>query len=220
MLGVPFLLLLPFISGLLTFGSIPLRSLLSVPLVVAGLLAFIIKQARMPFRYLLGFVAVIVIFQSIVSLNSLFVSSHLALQSDRVTAARIIERIETISADADQPIQYLEVVGFFNPSHSSMIHESEVIGASFFEWDQGSTVRIIEFLETMGLTKYSPATIRKRAELVSIAELMPKWPSSGSVVNVGDTIVIKLDDYSTMQKLSICQTAENQKLLNQIEFCN
>jgi hypothetical protein len=160
------------------------------------------------------------VFQFVTSTNHLFASSHLALQADRLLASRLIGRIEDAQVEAGMPpVKYIEVIGYYDRPSTKLIPKIETFGASFFEWDAGSSYRIAVFLETMGFPKLEPLSLDQRAQMVSIADLMSVWPHKDSVRVVNETVLVKFDDYSYTQKLVICSSKQSRSHLYDKSFC-
>jgi Glucosyl transferase GtrII len=199
-------LLLPLTVGLLMRGEVAIRFLVAVPFVVAGFAMLGMRAYSKNVQMLIGVAAGICVFQFVQSTNYLFSSSHLALQADRALGAMLIARIEEAkdSADGGEP-KYYEVIGYFQRAPTKLIPKSETFGASFFEWEQGNPYRIAGFLRTLGYEGLSPLPQERRIQFTALADSMPFWPRKGSIARVGDTVLIKFGNYSTIQRQSICE---------------
>jgi len=213
LVSIPVILFIPFSPGILLSGYIPLRSLLALPLVIAGVIVIALKDNRKVIQYVIVLFVIAGIFEFIVSNNHLFLSGNLALEADRLLASRIVDRIDQARETVQGPVAYFEVVGYLDPDYSGIIHNSEEFGASFFEWDEGSAYRIINFLQTIGFSGYNVADLDTRAEIVAFAESMPDWPASGSVGIYKDTVILKLSPYSDDQKAQICSSDKNRVIV-------
>jgi hypothetical protein len=141
-----------------------------------------------------------------VSTNHLFAASHLALQEDRLTASRLILRIDDAVSESasSNELKYMEIVGYLNRPETELIPKAETFGASFFEIDQGNSMRVVFFLQTLGLRGVEPLPLERRVQMIEAANAMPVWPDKGSVAVVDDTILIKFGPYSDPQKSVIC----------------
>jgi hypothetical protein len=141
-----------------------------------------------------------------VAANHLFAASHLALQEDRATASRLILRFEDALSESQntEKLKYMEVVGFLNRPATELIPKAETFGASFFEIDEGSSMRLGYFLQTLGFPELEPLPTDRRVQMIETANAMPVWPEKGSVAIVGDTLLIKFGPYSNTQKSAIC----------------
>lgn len=215
------ILILPLIP-MLFMKVIKLRFLMGLSFSIAALLIIGVENCKIrAYHWLVSFFAVLTILQFITSTNQLFGATHITLQSDRVLAGQIIERIEMARSRSPQPeqVKYIEVIGYFqkvptliNPRPYSY----EIVGKSFFEFYGGATRRIVAFLKIINYDKLHPLPLERRAEFVLIAETMPAWPRMGSVQAVNDTVLVKFDSYSEVQINQICSSGVNISVEN---FC-
>jgi hypothetical protein len=214
------LLVLPFASGLLMRGVVIPRSLIALPIVISGIIMLGMLNSSRTFKIFVALLTVICIFQFLMSTNHLFAASHLALQEDRSLATRLIERIENVQVETGrEELRYMEVIGYDSRPATELIPKIETFGASFFEWDQGSSGRILLFLQTMGFSGVGPLPLEKRVQMVEIADSMPVWPRNGSVMVVGNVVLVKLGPYSDVQKQAICGSGQYEKLIQIKGFC-
>jgi hypothetical protein len=214
------LLILPFLSGFLMQFSLSVRFLLAVPTVISGIVLLGMMNGSRPFKLLVTVLATYCIFQFITSTNHLFASSHLALEADRLLASRLITRIEDARAEAGMPpVKYIEIIGYYDRPSTQLIPKLETFGASFFEWDAGSSYRIAVFLETLGLPRLELLTLDQRAQMVSIVDLMSVWPHKDSIKIVNETVLVKFGDYSYTQKVWICSSKQSRSHLYDKSFC-
>ncbi len=194
------IVLLPFVPGLVMRGHIPLRTMLTMPISLAGLVALGTTGHNRVFKQLAGLILAICTVQFVASTNAMFSSSALALEADRLTAVRILERIESAKAfTGAEYVKYLEVIGYLEYEPTRLRPKSEVIGASFFEWDQGNVYRILYFINTLTTHGLSGLPASQRRELMSETKSMPVWPVHGSVRVIGNIAVVKFGDYSQSQ---------------------
>lgn len=213
LLALVVVVMLPFIAGFFMKGYIAMRFLVALPLLVVGVVAIGMHHRSNGVRLIMSASLIVSIFQSIVATNTLFSSSALALEADRLVAARLLERIEYAKAEAGvgaSQVKYLEVVGYLNRPASRLMPKHETFGASFFEWDQGNVSRVLLFLRTVGGTSLDPLSLERRHLLMPDAVLLPTWPAVGSVKVFGDTIVLKFSDYSDVQLSALCGAAKRE----------
>ncbi len=198
-------LLLPLSVGLLMRGEVAIRFLVALPFVVAGFVMLGMRAYSRNGQMLIGIAAGVCVFQFVLSTNYLFSASHLALQADRVLGAMLMARIEEAQESTGGESKYFEVIGYFQRAPTKLIPKSETFGASFFEWDQGNPYRIGGFLRTLGYEGLSPLPRERRLQFTAVGDSMPLWPRKGSIAKVGDTVLIKFGNYSTVQRQSICE---------------
>lgn len=211
------IILLPFSSGFLMNGNYEIRYLVGLPIVFSGLIMLGMIDKSRTYKILIGILTLFCILQFVRSNNHLFASSFLALQSDRWTGYRLIERIEVAKEESESvekiELKYMEIVGTLNLPETELLPHglgSSTFGLSFFEWDQGNAARILLFLKTLGYQGLQPLPSDRRSQIVEIADEMPTWPQNGSVKVVGDTVLVKFGPYSNAQIYNIC-TFEVQK---------
>ena len=98
-----------------------------------------------------------------------------------------------------------------------LVSRIENIGASFFGWDQGNSTRVVNFLSVLGYTSLDALPQERHAEFVIEGELMPIWPAPGSVVIIGNTVLVKFGPYSETQIKTICEQESKTGL--PVDFC-
>lgn len=203
LLVFPLMVAVPFAGGLLSGGHVALRFLVALPFALAGLVALGLPP-RGPARTIVATTAGLVLLQFAVAANSLFGSSSLAFEQDRVTATRLIHEIELAVGVAGADPQFLEVVGIPDRAGARLIHRFETIGASFFEWDGGNAWRIGLFLQTLGYGDLAGLPVERRGEFVAVSTAMPDFPAPGSVLVAGDVVVVRFGPYTAGQLASLC----------------
>ncbi len=214
------LLLLPFASGLFMQGYMYLRFLVSLPIVIPGIIMLGMTNGSRTFKIIVAILTVVSVFQFIMSTNHLFAASHLSLQADRSLATRLIIRIENAQAQAGvEELQYMVLIGREYIPSTELVPKIETIGISYFEFAQGNIDRVLAFLRTLGYSKLQPLPLDEQAQMVEIANSMPKWPQEGSVKVVGDVVLVKFGDYTGYQKQAICSSEYNRKILLAQKFC-
>lgn len=199
----PVVMGLPFAGGLLSGGYIALRFLVALPFALAGLVALGLPPSDTA-RRVLAVIAGVVLLQFAVSSNSLFGSTHLALEQDRVLAARLIHEVETAMRQASTAPQYLEMVGMPQREDTPLVARGDTIGGSFFEWDGGNVHRVRLFLNTLGFGDLRGLPVERRGEFVAVSVAMPDFPAPGSVVVSGDVVVVRFGPYTSQQLASLC----------------
>ncbi|MBI5825665.1 MAG: glucosyltransferase domain-containing protein [Chloroflexi bacterium] len=206
------LLLIPFSGILFSRGKIISRTLLALPVSIAGVFILGLPANPRVVRFSLLMLAAFSVFQFIVSNNRLFSSSYLALEADRLLAVRLMEKIDKAKAISGNPNPfYIDVIGDLVRPEIQPIPRRETFGVSFFELKGtgGQVFRISLFLQISGYQDFEALPESRRIAFVDVANKMPIWPTEGSVRVVDDTVLIKLADYSARQKRMICSLAES-----------
>jgi hypothetical protein len=117
-----------------------------------------------------------------------------------------------------EKLKYMEVVGYLERPPTELIPKAETFGASFFQIDQGSSMRLGYFLQTLGFPELEPLPLERRVQMIETANAMPAWPEKGSIAIVGDTLLIKFGPYSDTQRLAICAMQGQPQAFVQ-DFC-
>ncbi len=197
-LSLSILILIVPVLPALFMQVIKLRFLIGIPFSVATLTIISIENCKgQVLRWLISVLSALTILQFIISINQLFgAPHHISLQSDRILAGRIMERIEMARSQSPKPdeVKYIEVIGSFQKTPTLINpnpYRYEIIGKSFFEFNGGVSRRIVAFLNTLDYAELSPLPIDRRADFILISERMPAWPRMGNIQVVNDTVLLK-----------------------------
>jgi len=191
-------ILVPLGAPLFSGGDLPYRTLLALPIALAGLI-FVAARSRSHLRTILVILSAYCALHFALIGNRLYYASYLAWLNDRALANRVIMRIEALEFRPSPVI--LEVVGIpkFATSPQRPVVRSSTLGASFFQWDGGNPSRIKLFLKTMG---YEVELIShdQRLAMYKKVNQMPRWPALESVRLVDGVVVVKFSDYTAEQR--------------------
>jgi hypothetical protein len=194
--------IVPLLVPATNVGAVSYRHLLGVPVAFAGLvfMAATTKTPRIA-RPLLAVLCGVCLLGFVNTANRLIYEQSLVAAADRDLATRIMERAALLGfAVGDRPIR-AEFAGAraMPPSPSLPRVGSSTLGASFFEWDGGNPWRIAAFMRSLGfiVTIVTPA---ERAALHSRIAAMPSWPDRAAVQDIDGVLVVKLSDYTPMQR--------------------
>lgn len=192
-------LLSPFVLVILTGSAWPARTLLGVPVLVAGLAFTASGVGRSSVRLGVWAICVICLMSYIVSNNRLMYADQLRWWSDHNLAVRL----QTSLADAGQVPSRRTRVAVLGaevlPATNARLKE-ETIGGSIFEWESGNPWRVVMLLQVLGaegLVGTTAAEDYRRA--IEIGRSMPDWPAPGSVVVVDDLAVIRFGEPTPRQ---------------------
>lgn len=194
------LLAAPFGMNLMSGGSMPLRSLVAVPVALTGLGWLGFKYGPRWLSHLGVVVLLLVYFSMFKSLSGFNAARELVQVHDRQLALALSERIASVAgpAEAGKPL-VLDVFGFqsFKPPYPRK--DESTIGVSFFEWDGGNPHRIVTYMKLIGLPTFGIVAPSQRAGLLDEFVGMPSWPANGSVRATAEgVILVKLSDVPSM----------------------
>lgn len=180
-----------FIS-IIHFGDLPYRTLVGVPLALAGLIFFACQGQGKTLRIVLISLSAICFVNYATISNQQAFAQSLSIEADKNLVERIMERIAVLDGDKPKKLMFLGVFSL-PPSQALPRVRSSTYGASFFEWDLGNYRRITMFLKMMSYD-FEVVGGDERVKYAEAMREMPSWPSKGSIVIVGDMAVIKLSN--------------------------
>jgi hypothetical protein len=195
LIGVLFMLVLsPFSLNIANGKSLPVRTLMAFPLMMALVWMLLAEQAPVIIKRVIVVLAFALLLNHFYWNTRLFYASYTSWQADKVMAARISERIMQLDISNKYAKPRVAFVGKFVRQRNTMFFRSEVLGASFFEWGKGNPFRIKALFRTIGIEEMDlvmPVELKPLQK--QIAE-MPAWPRKGSVALFGDIVVVKLSE--------------------------
>lgn len=202
------LLLLPVFADALPRSGAPLRSAVYLPLVLALLIGLAGQGLKGWGRLSLAALATLVMLGNSVLCNRLYAAAALAWQRDYALAQRIVMAVEGQEPQrpTDRPLR-LELSGAKQWPDSSLVPKRETLGVSLFEWDGGHRARVASLLTVSGLPAVGLAN-KDRRPYVRMAMEMPSWPLEGSIMRVGDVLILKLGEYTPLQRRKLCASGD------------
>ena len=182
----------PFSLNLLSGGYMPHRTLVGLPIAIAGIV--FIGSSRMSGRWrdavLLLTAANVLVFA--IASNKSFYAASLSYQHDRETAIMILDDIRDLvdlKGEGTQPILFVGHHSLRNTHLNPHVYSS-TIGKSLFEWDKVNE-RLVAFYKIMGHHYFRPASPEERKRLRGS---IPKhaWPSKQSIAYRQGVIIVNL----------------------------
>ena len=196
--------------------AMPLRSMIYVSFLIAGIVGLAVEMAPQRGRLLIATLLCLAVLSEATVTNRLFLTAQLTYDQDKNLAQQIVTRIE-MQPGLDLQAQPLNLIAsgawHEQPTILTSPHGApdDALGASFFNWDLGNRGRMASILNLYGLPNlngsYYTLLARKApfpAMLQALAA-MPNWPAEGSVrVFDHDTILLKFGDFSIPQLIDLC----------------
>ncbi|MBQ6550305.1 MAG: glucosyltransferase domain-containing protein [Lachnospiraceae bacterium] len=183
---------LPFVCAFATVMSLD---------IAAGLFR---ERGRKVFSVIFIMIAAVIFFQQSQTLNRFWYTAEVTYQNDLLFANSLIGKIEEETGDSMVSTEKkILFVGKYSPHLTDNTVRGDVIGKSFFEYDNtleniGSTYRIVGFYENIGYELWS-ASPEQAALGQEIAENMPVYPEDGFIQVHDDLIIVKLSEPSDSQ---------------------
>lgn len=186
-------LIAPFGMNFMSGGSIPFRSLVSVPYVV-WLFSFLAFKNRFSILKILSGLALALCFYQILYLSSLNAASRqLTQHHDFMLASSIYDRIAGVNPDFNRNQVYR--IDFFGAKPMENVYpqpQEGTMGASLFQWEGGAPGRMVSFMRLIGYPNLQPLPKDERLKLIPEYDKMPIWPAPGSVKLYNNVTLIKL----------------------------
>ena len=187
--------LIPFAIHPISGGRLPYRTLVSVPYVFWFFAAALVLSHVSWLRRVGIVLVVIVCIQCLYTFSSFQAQKRLVLDHDRALASEIYQRIVAEIPDFDRrktyPLEFYGAHEFRNPYKEV---QGSTWSASFFEWDNGNSGRIVQFMAILGYSNFERIDRETRASLLPALEEMPIWPAAGSVRVVDGTVLVRLGE--------------------------
>jgi hypothetical protein len=189
------IVLLPFAMHFISPVKVPYRSMLAAPFVLWMLLVWAGQAVphRLMGGLLVGLLGLVVLTQWR-QVNQFFFAAELVSWHDRIVATRLIDRVDRVLPPAaracDCPIPM--IIGGELPFENgrSFKGATATAGSSFFEWDDGSALRIAAYLHLLGLGNFVAADAATDARLRPIMATLQVWPTDGSVRYVDGVLLV------------------------------
>ena len=188
------LLLSPFSLILLNGKPLPLRTMMSFPLMIGILWWITYQQSGSILRKIMLLAAIVLIINNTYNNTRLFYATHTSWQADRDIANRIIERAYALDPPKVDGCINFVFIGHYHHTSNRLFIKSDVHGASFFEWDMGVPERMNFLFKTMGINEIQVVSKEQVNNIGYELKLMPCWPEKGSVALFDGIVVVKLSE--------------------------
>lgn len=190
-------MLSPFLFNIVLGSAQPIRSLVTLPFFVgmfSYILILIFENKNIQKIIFIG-ILLSGMYQAQAT-SKLYFGDYMRYEQDVQLGNSIAQKIEELDL-GEHPKYPVVYVGLHSSQDSKIIIHNEVIGYSFFEWDQGNIGRINHFMDIIGHTYIAPSNenVKKACQ---ISKTMPLWPSSGSVKFEDNVIIVKLSEPTEM----------------------
>ncbi len=190
------LIISPFTIMIIAGNDLPPRAMLSISFMVASLWWLVLINSNYWIKRLIAIIALFVFLNNFYFTTKLFYTANTSWQTDLDVANRIVERIYYVKNPKENKSIPVVFIGKYNHPQNEFFQRSNwnVFGYSFFEWDNGSQIRINRLIKTLGINDISMVYLDNDSPLHNKSKDLPCWPYKGSVVLVGDTVIVKLSE--------------------------
>ncbi|WP_296742899.1 glucosyltransferase domain-containing protein [Mesorhizobium sp.] len=202
-------LTVPFGVHFLAAGSMPVRSLIGLPIAVWLFVYLALTSRNARIRTISAILLGVAAFQILMIQNYRQASSSLVDKHDTLVAAAIYDRL-TMTEGYDARRTYaLSVFGGLPFATNYPRPPSSTVGYSFFEWDGGNPWRIAYYMRLLGYSNLNGSTDQQADQTIVRLSTMPVWPAPGSVEIEGDVALIRLGDQPSVANQQALARAVN-----------
>ncbi|WP_181182963.1 glucosyltransferase domain-containing protein [Mesorhizobium sp. B3-2-1] len=198
-------LVVPFGLHFLAAGSMPVRSLVGVPIAV-WLLAYVaVTSGNSRIRFASAILLAVALFQIQVIQNYRQASSYLVDKHDTLIAGAIYERLSNTPGFDAKRTYVLSIFGSRPFVTNYPRPPASTVGYSFFEWDGGNPWRIASYMKLLGYSNLTGPTPDQIDSTIAHLSTMPVWPAPGSVEIQDNIALIRLGEtpsYAYQQALA------------------
>ncbi len=186
-------ILSPFLMFVLLGNQPPIRTLLSIPLIISftsyGLIAIIRKKRKILLTIMSICLLLIALRQGLI-VNKLYLGDFIRYNHDYAMIQKISNGIDDLGL-GEIPDKPIAIVGKYIPLTNATTLKFEVLGSSIFEWN--NTYRNINFFNISGYP-YKSADKDSINQIINNIKKMPNYPTKGYIQEFDQIIVIKLSD--------------------------
>nr|AGS52086.1 glucosyl transferase II [uncultured bacterium contig00029] len=192
-IGVPLSIMFLAFAG----GAVPpMRSLYALPLAFAFMLFYLITNYKKKAAIVVACLALFSVIHNAQITAQLFYSDHIRYNNDVRLAYELDKLImQTQLENGKFPVALVGKRKAASIFQANFL-QGQVIGHSFFEWENGihsTTTRGLAFMKTLGINYDTPNEMQLEQALQE-AKSMPAYPDSGCVKRMPGFIVLRISE--------------------------
>lgn len=166
--------------------AIPLAGAVQLYLIFREMDRLAVRQTGRKLRTVMIVLASYLLFLNARNMNLIYYYGSIAYERDCTTANQVMYDIKKAGMDYhEKPIAFVGMV----EQDSLPIQESDTLGGSVFNWDEGNISRMKDFLRTKGYAVLMPSP-EQISRAAKESETMNTWPQEGSIRELDDMIVV------------------------------
>lgn len=185
------ILMMPLSMLMTSQYMLPPRTFVAENFTLAVLLTYALTLWRKELSF--GVVAIISVIH-ISFITELFHSDTLARDSDVFLANRIVTTINQQVPDFDESVMPVYFHGGYDNSHLYTLPNSEFFGSSFFDWDGGNNIRLVNFFRYYGIAQFLYADEDEMRDILPYVERLPTWPNPNAITYHNGVLIVKLGE--------------------------
>jgi uncharacterized membrane protein YqhA len=194
LLSLLLLVLSPFAIMYLNGADLPVRAMMSLPVMIAILWFSTYQRAGKLVRRVMLLIVIFILINNSFINTRLFYASNTSWEADKALAHRIAERINSLDSKHKNGLIQVAFVGDLQQSQNQLFLKSDVFGASFFNWEAGDPRRTFALMKIVGHSNFTNPSQSDYGLLFDEISKMPSWPDNGSVKLFDDIVVVKFSE--------------------------
>ena len=183
--------LAPFAMVLLTGHIWPARTLMAVPILLAGLIYLALQRMTGRLRWIMIGMLVLCLGKYTVSNTQLFYADYVTWQYDQRLVDQIVARAQIEMRDNMSSHPHALVTSGIPEISLPYRKQEENFGGSIFAWGGGSSNRIVALMRLQGYNFFRTPTSSEITMSNRLAENMPRWPLPGSIAVQEKILIVK-----------------------------
>jgi hypothetical protein len=196
---ITLLLASPFLMNIVSAPNrLPMRTLVALPYVAWLFTAILLHQSSKQGRWKLNIISPLLVILLVVQLlkvnSSYFGARYFSQRADYLVASSIVSYTTSHPEIRSSPLVRLATHGSLKREVPFSTGGYSTAPESFFGWDQGSTERMLGYMQMLGISGYQKADNQTLSKLRPAFEQMQPWPAPTSMRVVDRVLLLKLSD--------------------------
>jgi hypothetical protein len=184
--------LAPFSLVAVTGQPWPVRTFISLPLLLAGIVLLAVRLAPVHLKFLLAGLTLVCLVYYWGSSTRLFYTNYIVWQRDKLLTNRVVQRLEDrFGSQLGQAPVPLVITGTPSRPDNQLYFQEETAGGSLWDWDGGVERRILSMFQILGVDYFRVPTREERLKGLELAKTLENWPSERSVAADRQLMVIR-----------------------------
>jgi hypothetical protein len=193
------LLMFPLaLNAVSTPYRIPMRALVALPYVAwlaTTIWLELTTALKKPWLHAFGVaLSALLVTQCLVVTSSYYAARAFNFRSDQLVASTLISAVIQAQDSSQEQVSRLVSQGALKRSQPYATGGYSTAAGSFFNWDNGSSIRMVAWLRAMGISEIKAVALEQRQDLLPHFATMKQWPSPGSIKVVDGTALVKFSD--------------------------
>ncbi len=182
-----------FLFNVVSGDGLPTRTYMSLPFVFSILITIGLSLIKVE-DFTKVAVCALFLFSATYQSSLLFYSDYMAGQADSAFADRLVASIYDKYPSFDQSTTPVFFYGSYKPVNHWAVGDKTGFGGSFFNWDNGNDVRIVNYFNITNKASFINASEEQKDSVLNYSKNLPSWPAKDSISLENGVLIIKLSN--------------------------